>query len=56
MLYRVSCARCRLASLWTDEPIPFLATVCQGWGTCEAVLLEERFGEAKEPPMEAFAP
>ena len=43
MLLRVACIRCNLASLWTDEPRCFLATVCRDSRRCEAILLDERF-------------
>jgi hypothetical protein len=44
MLLRIACTRCRLASLWTDEPRCFLATVCRAPRHCEATLHDERFG------------
>jgi len=47
MLLRIACARCRLASLWTDDPECFLATVCQGAGRCEATLVDEDFHGVK---------
>lgn len=45
-LVRVCCRRCRLASLWTDAPAAFLATVCNAPSRCEAELLEEEFQSA----------
>ena len=60
MLVRVACVRCQLASLWTDEPRCFLATVCRDPRRCEATLLEEAFvgptdsGRA-QPPEERLA-
>jgi len=46
MLMRVACVRCRLASLWTDEPRSFLATVCHDARHCEAILVDEEFAAA----------
>jgi hypothetical protein len=46
MLLRISCFRCRLASLWTDEPAAFLATICRDRRRCRATLHDERFGTA----------
>ena len=46
MLLRIACARCRLGSLWTDEPRSFLATVCREPRRCQATLLDERFAGA----------
>ncbi|MGH7822406.1 MAG: hypothetical protein ACREQ9_21795 [Candidatus Binatia bacterium] len=46
MLVRISCRRCRLASLWTDEPRSFLGTVCHSPKECEARLVQESFSEA----------
>jgi hypothetical protein len=43
MLVRIACPRCRLDSLWTDEPQPFLSTVCRNPRRCEATLLDEDF-------------
>ena len=43
MLVRVACIRCQLASLWTDEPRCFLATVCRDPRRCEATLRDEAF-------------
>ena len=43
MLLRIACVRCHLASLWTDEPRSFLATVCCDPRRCEAKLLDEEF-------------
>ncbi len=60
MLVRVACIRCQLASLWTDEPRCFLATVCRDPRRCEATLLDEAFvatpdsGRA-QPPEEPHA-
>jgi len=51
MLVRVACIRCNLASLWTDEPQYFLASVCPDLRRCEASLLEEQFhGVARPQP------
>lgn len=44
MLLRIACSRCRLASLWTDEPAAFLATICREPRRCQASLRDERFG------------
>jgi len=49
MLKRVACARCRLASLWTDEPQSFLATICRDRRRCEATLLDEEFRNVPVP-------
>lgn len=49
MLLRIACVRCRLASLWTDEPRSFLATVCRNPRRCEASLVDEEFRGI--PPM-----
>lgn len=49
MLVRIWCPRCRLASLWTDEPQWFLATVCRCRDRCMARLLAESFTEARNP-------
>lgn len=46
MFVRVCCVRCRLSSLWTDDPECFLATVCGDRRRCEAALYEESFGSA----------
>lgn len=43
MLLRISCTRCRLGSLWTDEPAAFLATVCRQPRRCRATLHDESF-------------
>jgi hypothetical protein len=51
MLMRVACARCRLASLWTDEPQSFLATICRDRRRCEATLLDEEFQRIPVPPL-----
>lgn len=56
MLRRIACARCRLGSLWTDEPAGFLATVCCRPGRCEAVLLDEEFAAGTGSPAAADAP
>ena len=50
MLVRVACSRCQLASLWTDEPRCFLATVCRDPRRCEATLLDEAFASPSESP------
>lgn len=50
MLLRIACARCRLASLWTDEPRSFLATICREPRRCEAMLLDEEFRGTARPP------
>ena len=47
MLVRVACIRCRLASLWTDEPRCFLMTVCLSPRACEATLTDEPFGRER---------
>ena len=46
MLVRVACVRCRLASLWTDEPRSLLATVCHDARHCEAILVDDEFPAA----------
>jgi hypothetical protein len=51
MLLRIACARCRLSSLWTDEPRCFLATVCRDPRRCEATLLDEEFRGVSLPPL-----
>jgi hypothetical protein len=51
MLVRVACIRCQLASLWTDEPRCFLATVCRDPRRCEATLLDEAFACNSESPI-----
>ncbi|MGH7899388.1 MAG: hypothetical protein ACREQQ_15645 [Candidatus Binatia bacterium] len=43
MLLRIACDRCHLASLWTDDPRSFLATVCHRGVRCEATLVDEEF-------------
>jgi hypothetical protein len=43
MLVRISCSRCHLASLWTDEPRWFLSSVCLHSRECRARLLAEDF-------------
>jgi hypothetical protein len=43
MLVRISCSRCHLASLWTDEPRWFLSSVCLHSRECRARLLTEDF-------------
>jgi len=50
MLVRVACIRCQLASLWTDEPRCFLATVCRDPRRCEATLVDEEFVSSPESP------
>jgi hypothetical protein len=56
MLLRIACVRCHLASLWTDEPRSFLATVCPDPRRCEAKLLDEEFrGVSLPPPAESRA-
>ena len=50
MLLRIACVRCHLASLWTDEPRSFLATVCCDPRRCEAKLLDEEFRGVSLPP------
>lgn len=50
MLVRIACTRCHLASLWTDDPQCFLATVCNRTARCEATLLDEDFGEPSALP------
>jgi hypothetical protein len=48
MLIRVACIRCQLASLWTDEPRCFLATVCRDPRRCEATFRDEEFASPDE--------
>jgi len=54
MLVRISCSRCRLSSLWTDEPHWFLSSVCLHLRKCRARLLEEDF--ATLPASRAGSP
>ena len=49
MLVRIACPRCRLDSLWTDEPDFFLATVCRDPRRCEATLADEPFRAVPSP-------
>jgi hypothetical protein len=42
MLLRVSCERCRLSALWTDDPRSFLATACEDPAQCRAEVLDEQ--------------
>jgi len=57
VLLRIACVRCHLASLWTDEPRYFLATVCCDPRRCEAELLDEEFRGVSLPrPLEPHAP
>jgi hypothetical protein len=53
MLLRIACARCHLASLWTDDPECFLATVCNRIGRCEATLVDENFRGVKPREFDA---
>jgi hypothetical protein len=43
MLVRIACPRCRLESLWTDDPDAFLSTVCRDPRRCHATLSNEPF-------------
>jgi len=43
MLLRISCNRCCLSALWTDDPKWFLETVCNGGTQCEATLVADQF-------------
>jgi len=52
MLMRVACVRCRLESLWTDEPRTFLATICRDPRRCEASLFDEEFQRIAAAPAE----
>jgi hypothetical protein len=59
MLVRVSCDRCRISCLWTDEPEAFLRSVCHQRSRCQARLMNEEFGvdaEAAEPVTDAHPP
>jgi hypothetical protein len=56
MLMRVACVRCRLASLWTDEPRSFLSTICRDPRRCEATLLDEEFQRISAAPVEPTKP
>jgi hypothetical protein len=42
MLLRLSCERCRLSPLWTDDPRSFLATACGDPAQCRAKVLDEQ--------------
>jgi len=55
MLVRIACSRCRLASLWTDDPQAFLATVCRDPRRCEATLVDEAFHGVPLPTPETFS-
>jgi hypothetical protein len=53
VLLRIACVPCNLASLWTDEPRWFLASVCRARRRCKAELLDEQFrGTTLPPPSE----
>jgi RNA recognition motif-containing protein len=43
MLLKVSCVRCRLSALWTDDPEGFLSATCNHPRRCEALLSGEDF-------------
>jgi RNA recognition motif-containing protein len=43
MLLKVSCVRCRLSALWTDDPEGFLSATCNHPRRCEALLSDEDF-------------
>jgi hypothetical protein len=49
MLVRIACSRCRLDSLWTDEPQSFLSTVCREPRRCQANLVDEEFRGIPSP-------
>ena len=51
MLLRIACSRCRLASLWTDDPRSFLTTVCREPRRCEASFLDESFEGTADRPV-----
>ena len=42
MLLRVSCERCRVWPLWTDDPRSFLATACDDPARCRAEVFDEQ--------------
>ncbi len=42
-LLKVSCVRCRLSALWTDDPEEFLSATCIHPRRCEALLSDEDF-------------
>ncbi len=41
MFAKISCPRCHLSSLWTDDPERFLRDVCQHPGDCQGEVLHE---------------
>ena len=43
MLFKVTCAPCRLSTRWTDDPKGFLRDVCNHPRRCEAFLSDEDF-------------
>jgi hypothetical protein len=43
MLFKVTCAPCRLSTRWTDDPKGFLRDVCNHPRRCEALLSDEGF-------------
>ena len=43
MLFKVTCAPCRLSTLWTDDPVGFLSDTCNHPRRCEALLSDDDF-------------
>ena len=43
MLFKVTCAPCRLSTLWTDDPVGLLSDTCNHPRRCEAFLSDEDF-------------
>jgi len=43
MLFKVTCAPCRLSTLWTDDQVGFLRDTCNHPRRCEAFLSDEDF-------------
>lgn len=46
MFARISCPRCHLSSVWTDDPENFLRDVCERPGHCQGEVLHEEFAGA----------
>jgi hypothetical protein len=43
MLFKVTCAPCRLSTLWTDDPVGFLRDTCNHPRRCDAFVSDEDF-------------
>ena len=43
MLFKVTCAPCRLSTLWTDDQVGFLRDTCNHPRRCEAFLSDDDF-------------